>query len=79
MPNSASTPFEAVQRELGELGEKIGQVLASVHLTGVPENISERNGTARHEIVSSSPPPSPARLPAIHLMRGRSRTKLEPR
>ena len=64
--------LEAAQRELGE---EIGQVPARMHLTGVPENSTERDGTARHEI---SPPPSPVRLPAIHLMRGRSRTKLEP-
>jgi ADP-ribose pyrophosphatase YjhB (NUDIX family) len=48
MPNWTSTPFEAAQRESGE---KIGQVLAGVHLTGMPENSSERDGTARHEIV----------------------------
>jgi len=48
MPNPASTPFEAAQRESGE---KTGQLPASVHLTGMPEKISERDGTARHEII----------------------------
>jgi len=40
--------LEAVQREFRE---EIGQVLTSVHLTGVLENIFEWDGATRHEIV----------------------------
>jgi len=44
-----------------EPGEKTGQAPASAHLTGMPENSSERDGTARHETIFIFPAASARR------------------